>query len=171
MSKARWAVRGVVALALLVALSPALYHWGSTWLRGPVEVEVDAVFPIGNKGTLEAKLVLPDGTVHRVLNRDQEVLFWKIDSEGLDNKLSTARKQGRRVAAWISGVYMPLFGDKTLFNHLNVVAVDPALPPGALPAAVYGVSLVAIALWLRRALRSLIGGARRLSGRDADRAR
>jgi hypothetical protein len=160
-------LRGLVALVVLVALSPALYYYGTTWLRGAVEVSVEGVYPIGNKGTLEAKLSHPDGTVHRVLNRDQTILFWKIDSEGVDNELSTAFKRREPVSVWVSGAYMPFFGNKTLFNHMNVLAVDPWLPPGVLPAATYLVALLLLGLWLRRLVRGLLAGAKRLTHRES----
>lgn len=169
MAKARTVVRSVIALALLVLLSPALYYYGTTWIRGPVSVEVEDVFPVGNKGTLEAKFSFPNGEVHRVLNRDQELLFWKIDSEGVDNELSTARKERRRAVVWISGLYMPLFGDSTLFNHMNVLAVDPRLPPGVVPAVSYALGVGALLLWLRGLFRRLGAGARSLAGRGESR--
>lgn len=164
MASARTVFRSVVALAVLVLLAPALYYYGTTWIRGPVVVEVEEVFPIGNKNTLEAKLALPDGEVHRVLNRDQGILFWKIDSEGVDNDLSTARKEGRKVEAWISGLYMPLFGDSTLFNHMNVLAVDATVPPGLLPLAVYVIAATALVLWLRGLFRRIGARAKSLTG-------
>ena len=163
---ARW-LRLAIALAVLVALSPALYYWGTAWVRGPIAIEVEEVYPIGNKGTLEARVAFPDGDVHRVLNRDQPILFWKIDSERVDNQLSTARRAGTRVEAWFSGVYLPWLGNQSLFNHLNVLAVDPLLPPGVLPAAFYALASLVLWIALRRALRRIGAGARRLLGRDA----
>jgi hypothetical protein len=65
-------------------------------------------------------------------------------------------------------VYVPLFGKKTLFNHLNVVAVDPWLPPGVAPAAFYAISALAIAIAVRRVARRIGAGARTLlDGEDA----
>jgi hypothetical protein len=163
-SRARTLLGLLIAGAILAVLSPALYYYGTTWIRGPVMVEVEELFPIGNKGTLEAKLAFPDGEVHRVLNRDQTLLFWKFDSEGVDNELSTARKADRKVEAWFSGLYMPLFGNSSIFNHVNVLAVEPTLPPGAAPAALYTTLLLAFLLWLRRLFRRIGEKARNLTG-------
>ena len=164
MASMRRVFRIAIGLAVLILLAPALYYYGSTWIRGPVRVDVEHVFPIGNKGTLEAKLAYENGEVHRVLNRDQVILFWKIDSEGVDNDLSTALKEGRKVEAWISGLYMPIFGDRSLFNHMNVLAVDRTLPPGIVPLLTYAIALAALLLWLRRVTRWVGARARSLTG-------
>jgi hypothetical protein len=71
------------------------------------------------------------------------------------------------VSVWVSGAYMPFFGNKTLFNHMNVLAVDPWLPPGLLPAATYLVALLLLGLWLRRLVRGLLAGAKRLTHRES----
>lgn len=167
MTRLRRILFGLLGLALLVVAAPALYFYGTTWIRGPVEVDVVDVYPIGNKGTLEAKVAFPDGDVHRVLNRDQVLLFWKFDSEGVDNRLSTAKKDGEKITAWFSGAYIPIFGDRTLFNHLNILRTGGGLPPGVTPVIVYLAVLVALGLSIRRLIRRLGAGARELKEKIA----
>ena len=159
------AFKGIVVLVVLGVLAPAFYYYGTAWARGAVEVEVEDVFPVGNKGTLEAKLVFPDGEVHRVLNRDQAFLFWKIDSEAIDNALSSAKRDRRRVKVWLSGVYIPILGDGSLFNHMNVIAVNASVPPGIVTAVAYAVLLALALVYLRRGARAVGSRARSLVGR------